>query len=528
MRHHRSSLCLLAARSFPLSRRLLLFAYVTDGSSRFAFDAATLPHHPPWFTFVTATSCIISFIFSTFLPLHTIVFARFCRLCCSPLLSRLLFLTTLHLRWPSPCAVVAPLGQPHFISSLPSLSTLSPSLKVLSLSLFARHCSSPQCLVRWPALLHLSTSLPSCPVLHSRHRHGQPPAFRCFARVPFARRSPTSRCSFCRHCAALSDWSLLAVGVCVLVVGTVVILVCAGCCRSCGSTVVRCGLARCCWPTLFVRAVRIPFVLQPPRARSLAVVVATMGGVDRASLTIDGPRAVVITLGSCYPGAFVRRCVVTRFVFAGVLPLSTPNSSTWFCYSLVIFPSASSSPPSHPVIHSFRFACLIINLLPSHPLNPICRSFIVEHNQRIVTCRLRPPFPPPIRLSGHQVGSPPQARAPVAGRPLFKLLSTLVLLGASCMDRVPSSPSFPHHHPRRQHPPTSRVAAVVDHCASHKSCAGSVHGRTARSSFFFFSFTPTSLRRRSRCRRRASLRCSLASERCCRRRVILVARQASL
>ena len=134
-------------------------------------------------------------------------------------------------------AVVAPLGQPHFISSLPSLSTLSlPLLKFLSLSLFARHCSSPQCLVRWPALLHLSTSLPSCPVLHSRHRHGQPPAFRCFARVPFARRSPASRCSFCRHCAALSDWSLLAVGVCVLVVGTVVILVCAGCCRSCGST----------------------------------------------------------------------------------------------------------------------------------------------------------------------------------------------------------------------------------------------------------------------------------------------------
>jgi len=56
---------------------------------------------------------------------------------------------------------------------------------------------------------------------------------------------------------------------------------------------------------------------------------------------------------------------------------------------------------------------------------------------------------------------------------------TLVLLGASCID-TPSSPSFPHHHPRRQHPPTLRVAAVVDHCASHKSCAGSVHGRTAR------------------------------------------------
>jgi len=147
--------------------------------------------------------------------------------------------------------------------------------------------------------------------------------------------------------------------------------------------VVRCGLARCCWPTR-VRACRdYPFVLQPPSARSLAIVVATMGGVDRASLTIDGPRAVAITLGSCYPGAFVRRCVITKFVFAGVLPLSSPNSSTWFCYSLVIFPSASSSPPSHPVIHSFRFACFIINLLPSHPVNPICRSFIVEHNQRI-------------------------------------------------------------------------------------------------------------------------------------------------
>lgn len=77
---------------------------------------------------------------------------------------------------------------------------------------------------------------------------------------------------------------------------------------------------------------------------------------------------------------------------------------------------------------------------------------------------------------------------PVAGRPLFKLLSTLVLLGASCIG-TPSSPSFPNRHPRRQHLPTSRVAAVVDHCASHKSCAGSGHGRTARSSFFFFSYS---------------------------------------
>jgi hypothetical protein len=105
------------------------------------------------------------------------------------------------------------------------------------------------------------------------------------------------------------------------------------------------------------------------------------------------------------------------------LPLSSPNSSTWFCYSLVISPSASSSPPSHPVIHSFRFACFTINLLPSHPVNPICRSFIVEHKQRIDHLPARPPLPPPIRLSGHQVGSPPQAGPPVAGRSLFKYFS---------------------------------------------------------------------------------------------------------
>ena len=137
------------------------------------------------------------------------------------------------------------------------LFPLSLSLS-LSLSLFARHCSSPQCLVRWPALLHLSTSLPSCPVLHSRHRHGQPLEFRCFARVPFARQSPTSRCSFCRHCAALSDWSLLSVGVCVLVVGTVVILVCAGCCRSCGSTRRSVRFRSLLLAYLFVRAVITP------------------------------------------------------------------------------------------------------------------------------------------------------------------------------------------------------------------------------------------------------------------------------
>ena len=177
-----------------------------------------------------------------------------------------------------------------------------------------------------------------------------------------------------------------------------------------------------------------------------------------------------------------------------------------------------------PILSSIRFALPALSSI----FFPLIRSipFVVRSPSSTtsgsITYRLRPPLPPPIRLSGHQVGSPPQAGPPVAGRPLFKPLSTLVLLGASCID-TPSSPSFPHHHPRRQHPPTSRVAAVVDHCASHKSCAGSGHGRTARSSFFFFSFTPTSLRRRSRCRRRASLRCSLASERCCRRRVILVA-----
>jgi hypothetical protein len=64
------------------------------------------------------------------------------------------------------------------------------------------------------ALLCSSTSHPG-PVLHScRHR---PLEFCRLARVLFARRSSTSSCSLCRHSAALSDWSLLAVGVCVLV-----------------------------------------------------------------------------------------------------------------------------------------------------------------------------------------------------------------------------------------------------------------------------------------------------------------------
>jgi len=131
-------------------------------------------------------------------------------------------------------AVVAPLGLPHFISSLPSLSlslSLSFSLSLslctpllLSTVLGAVACTSPP--------FHITPELSCSPFPPSTW----PLEFCCFAPVPFARRSPTSRCSFCRHCAALSDWSLLSVGVCVLVVGTVVILVCAGCCRSCGST----------------------------------------------------------------------------------------------------------------------------------------------------------------------------------------------------------------------------------------------------------------------------------------------------
>ena len=101
----------------------------------------------------------------------------------------------------------------------------------------------------------------------------------------------------------------------------------------------------------------------------------------------------------------------------------------------------------------------------------------------------------------------------MAGRSLFNTSLTFVLLGASCKD-TPSLPPFLHHHPHRQHHPTWRVAAMVDHRASDKGCAGSGRGCAARYSFFFFSFIPTSLRRRSRCRRHASLRCSLPSERC--------------
>jgi len=53
-------------------------------------------------------------------------------------------------------AVVAPLGQPHFISSLPSLSTLSlPLLKFLSLSL-SLHATAPLHSV-WCGGLHFST-----------------------------------------------------------------------------------------------------------------------------------------------------------------------------------------------------------------------------------------------------------------------------------------------------------------------------------------------------------------------------------
>ena len=80
-----------------------------------------------------------------------------------------------------------------------------------------------------------------------------------------------------------------------------------------GAVSVRCSLlaypCSCCCDYLLV--------LQSPCARSLAVVVATMGGVYRASLTIDGPRAVVITLGFVFPWCVRSPLRGHKFVLAG-------------------------------------------------------------------------------------------------------------------------------------------------------------------------------------------------------------------
>ena len=181
------SLIALPARGTltPLFRRLLLFAYVTDGSFRFALHhlylspSPTMVHHP----------------FCDF-PLHLLHLLHFSLLrtqsclpgfadCAAVLPSRLPILIARHL-----CAgihrpgVVAPLRSPHFISSLPlSLQTTAPLHSVwrggsltlfLSISLsfsatLPHHTRAPFPI---PAIAsHLNIAVP----LESRSLVGRPP-----------------------------------------------------------------------------------------------------------------------------------------------------------------------------------------------------------------------------------------------------------------------------------------------------------------------------------------------------------------
>jgi len=179
------SLIALPARGTltPLFRRLLLFAYVTDGSFRFALHhlylspSPTMVHHP----------------FCDF-PLHLLHLLHFSLLrtqsclpgfadCAAVLPSRLPILIARHL-----CAgvhradVVAPLRSPHFISSLPfSLQATAPLHSVwrggslsLSLSLsfsatLPHHTRAP---FHIPAIAsHLNIAVP----LESRSLVGRPP-----------------------------------------------------------------------------------------------------------------------------------------------------------------------------------------------------------------------------------------------------------------------------------------------------------------------------------------------------------------